>query len=83
MSRKLSKETEMVKAFLSGVDRMTKTIYIYESNLTEKEARILDLRFIQGLSVKETAARLSMEVDTVNKAQKRAINKFYDFNFTY
>lgn len=50
---------------------------LQDSNLTEREAKLLEMRFIKGQSLKEVAYELTIEEDSVNKCQSKVCKKLY------
>lgn len=51
------------------------------SPLKNRDAQILINRFVKGRSLKETAEILGMEYEALCKAQRKAIEKFYCYQF--
>lgn len=75
------KKTAMVLDHLSSLGRPEKEELLNKSPLNDRESEIISLRFIRGLSLKESSEELKMEYDTFAKAQKRALDKLYSYIF--
>lgn len=52
---------------------------LQDSNLTERESKLLEMRMIRGKSLKEVADILMIEEDSVNKAQNKVCKKLADW----
>lgn len=48
-----------------------------KSNLTDRERRICELRFVKGKTTQEIADELNITLDAFNKMQKRVFQKLY------
>ena len=59
--------------------RNEKLKLLEESNLTDKEIKLLKLRYIEGLSIKEASEEMKIEIEAFNKLQKKVFIKFYTY----
>lgn len=75
----MTQQMEYIKTFFSGLGRADKQSILFNSNLTDREVDLLTKRFISGFSLKEIANEYSIEEDTVNKKQLKAVKKLYSF----
>jgi DNA-directed RNA polymerase specialized sigma24 family protein len=72
-----SKEVIFCKQLFLILGREKKTELLQKSNLTDRERRLFELRFVQGKTTQETADELNVAIDTFNKMQKKAFQKLY------
>lgn len=76
-----TKNVEIVTSLFSSIGRSEKEKLIKESPLNDRESEILILRFVNGKSIKESSLCVGMEPEAFVKAQRKAIDKFYSYNF--
>lgn len=76
---KLSKEVEFCKNVFLLLGKKKSEDLLERSNLNNREKIIINSHLLQGLSLKECASILLIEEDSVNKAQKKALNKLYEW----
>lgn len=74
-----SLEVRFIKTLFNSLGRVEKQKVLDRSNLTDKERCLLAKRFIEGLSVKESADYFCMEPDAYNKAYHRIVLKLYSW----
>lgn len=74
-----SKEVTVIRELFYILGRDDKLKLLKYSNLTNRERQIMTMRFIVGLSTKETAEKLNMDIDTFNQAQKKIYVKLYSW----
>lgn len=68
-----------VKSLISTLGKTESIRLLSDSNLTERESMLLELRLIKGKSLKEVADELMIEQDSVNKSQNRVCKKLHDW----
>ena len=73
----MTKETEYVKTLLRILGRQDKLDLLNKSNLTDRDITMLTRRFVYGHSLKEIAYDLGIEVNSLSKAQLKAVKKLY------
>lgn len=76
---KESKEVDFCKSVFSLIGRNNSEELLKRSNLNDREQSIILYHLLQGKSLKECAGILIIEEDSVNKAQKRACVKLYNW----
>ena len=57
------------------LNRKEKAELLENSNLDDRELQLISYRFIQGLSLKECANILGLEINTISKNQTKIIKK--------
>jgi len=72
-------ETLLIKDLFYALGRNEKKELLYNSNLNDKEIRIMEMRHIEGLSIKEISEVLNIDIDTYNQSQKRINKKLYSW----
>lgn len=72
-----SKEVIFCKQLFFILGRDEKIDLLQKSNLTDREKRLCELRFVKGETTQETADELNVTLDTFNKMQKRIFQKLY------
>ncbi|MCQ2595555.1 MAG: hypothetical protein MJ196_09860 [Treponemataceae bacterium] len=78
---KKTRNVEMTTAYLKGANRIERIRLLTTSNLTTREARMLVLRYVDGKTLKESAAAMGMEYEAFCKAQRRALDRLYMYLF--
>lgn len=73
----MTDELNFVKVLFNTLGKTESIKLINDSNLTEREGQLLELRLIKGKSLKEVADVLMIEEDSVNKAQSKVCKKLY------
>lgn len=73
------KEVAFCKKVFSIIGRYNGENLLNQSNLTDRERLIISNRILKGISLKECAEILVIEEDSVNKAQKKACVKLYNW----
>lgn len=76
---KETKEVTYCKEVLYKNGRPEKIKLLDNSNLNNHERDILYERFVIGLTVKETAEKFNVSIETINKTQKKSFFKLYDW----
>lgn len=74
-----SKEVILCKRFFYNLGRFEKIKIIKNSNLDNRERKIIYSRFVEGMTLKEIAENLSLGIDNCNKIQKKAFVKLYSW----
>lgn len=72
-----NKEVKFIKELFYTLGRSEKEAILKESNLDNKELKLLKARLIEGLSIKEISNLYGLEIDTYNKTYHRAMLKLY------
>lgn len=72
-----TKEVAYCKQLLCNLGRYQKIKLLKNSSLDNRERNILYMRFIEGLSVIESAEKINVDESTFNKAQQRSFKKLY------
>lgn len=70
-------EVQTIKMLMQILGRNEKMKLLKNSNLTNRERKIMTQRFIVGLTAKETSEMMNMDIDTFNQAQKKIYLKMY------
>lgn len=74
---KTSKEVYVCKKLFYRLGRLEKQKIIENSNLDDREQKVLTLRFIEGATTQETAVKMNMTDDALSKMQRRIFKKIY------
>ena len=74
-----SLQIKLIKQLFFILGKEDKKTLLESSNLTDRESDILVTRFIRGLSAKESAELLNLDIDTYNKQYHRCMTKFYNW----
>lgn len=75
----MTDELNFVKGLFNTLGKTESLKLINDSNLTEREGLLLELRLIRGKSLKEVADILMIEEDSVNKAQSKVCRKLCEW----
>lgn len=70
-------ELNFVKVLFNTLGKTESLKLITDSNLTEREGQLLELRMVRGKTLKEVADVLMIEEDSVNKLQNKVCKKLY------
>lgn len=79
---KQSTEVDFCKNFFYTSGRKSVVELIDNSNLTNRERELVNLRYIEGLRVKEICNRLNMDEFVYKKEHRRILGKLYVWMFT-
>lgn len=74
-----TKELETVQILFLALNKNQKLDLLTNSNLTDRESELLIFRLVKGKTLKDCSEYFGIEEDSVNKAQLKAIKKFYNF----
>lgn len=74
-----TEEMLFCKNLFNTLGRKESMELLNNSNLTDRERDIILMRLIYGKSLKECSDVLIIEQDSVNKAQKKAVIKLYQW----
>lgn len=72
-----AKEVIFCKQLFFILGRDEKIKLLQKSNLTDREKRVCELRFVEGKTTQEIADELNVSLDTFNKMQKKLFQKLY------
>lgn len=70
-------ELETIEILFLTLGNQEKILLLQNSNLNDREIKLLTHRLVQGKSLKECSEIFGIEEDSVNKAQLKAIKKLY------
>lgn len=73
----MTRELSYCKSVVEKLGKKKSISMLEESCLTDRECKLLELRIVHGVSLKECSSILLIEEDSVNKAQLKASKKLY------
>lgn len=72
-------EVHYCKNLFNSLGSKERESIIRLSNLTNREKMLIISRFIEGMSLQESAEQLHIEIDSVVKAQRKILKKLYQW----